>query len=149
MSAMEIRRVTSELLARGELSAAGKTLNLLEQERSKARFYADMASDICFEYDLDHHRLTFSEAGAQALGLKPTMTQAEAARLLAMGQDDLADIRKRLEEATYIDPDVQGTYTLNLAAGPRRFMMDMRTLWDGEDHPTYARVVGKLTALEE
>lgn len=149
MSAMEIRRITSELLARGELNASSKTLSLLEQERSKVQFYTALSTDILFEYDREARRLTLSESGAEALGLKTAISQPDTdAQVLALGETSMAEMRKRLEETTYMNPDVQGEYTLNLSGGPKRFLVHLRTLWDGEDRPSYARVVGKLTALD-
>ena len=150
MSAMEIRRVTSELLAHGELSAAGRTLNLLEQERSKNQFYADMAQDIFFEYSRDHRRLTLSEWGARALGLPETMDNPDAdPRFAALGEGVWAAMRQKLAQATYMDPDVQGEVALRTSAGPKQYRVNLRTLWEGEDRPTYVRVLGKLTALED
>ena len=148
MSAMEIRRVTSELLAHGELSASSRTLNLLEQERSKAQFYADMVEDIFFEYNRDSHRLTLSQSGAQVLGLPTAIHHPDAdPRLLALGEGLWTDMRQQLTKATYIDPDVQVAYTLNLNGVPRNVRLNLRTLWDGEERPSYARVLGKLTLM--
>lgn len=151
MSAMEIRRVTSELLAHGELSTSSKTLNLLEQERSKLQFYTAMTQDIFFEYDCEAHRLTFCPAGAKALGLKTAVTQPNAdPQVQSMGPEHLAQMRAVLAQATYMDPDVQTQCDMTLADGTTgQFRVDLRAIWEGEDRPAYSRVVGKLTALQD
>lgn len=150
MSAMEIRRVTNELLAHGELSTASKTLNLLEQERSKNQFYTALCGDILFEYDRTAQRLTLSKYGAQRLGLPAAVSQPDAdQQVRALGEEAARDIHRKLDDATPAAPDVQGVYTLNLPGGPRRFRVDLRTLWDNDDQPAYARVVGKLTELAD
>ncbi len=150
MSAMEIRRVTSELLSHGELSTAGRTLNLLEQERSKAQFYADTTQDIFFEYDRESHQLTTSAAGERLLGIKPPVTHPDTdPQILALGAGLWDELREQLKEATYLDPDVQAECTLTLSGQPRRCRVDLRALWGGEDLPDYVRVVGKLTLLED
>ncbi len=149
MSAMEIRRVTSELLAHGELTASSRTLNLLEQERGKTQFYTSMSREMFFEYDRESHRVTLSGWAAQELGLTETTIHLDTGiQEEILGAEALKDVNRLLAGATYLDPDVTGEYTLELSGGPRRFRVDLRTLWDGEDRPTFARVVGKLTALD-
>ncbi len=150
MSAMEIRRVTSELLSHGELTASGRALNLLEQERSKSQFYNAHTQDIFFEYDKELHQVVFSDGGAKELGLpSAAVPLSDQTQREILGEEPLADLLQRLSGATYLDPDIQGEYTLALPGGSRKFRLDLRTLWGSEEHGSFAGIVGKLTPLGE
>lgn len=149
LNALEIRRVTSELMEHGELKASSQTLNLLERERDKFQFYAEMTEDIFFEYDRETHRLVFSEKGAQKLGISQVITQpGTAPEILELGAG-MQRIQQRLETATAMAPDVQETCVLPTAQGRKTFAMTLRTLWDSGDSPSYSRVLGKLTECAE
>ena len=63
----EGQMLASQLLMGGQ--ASNRTLALLEQERTKYRFFASMSKEIQFEYNLGTDILTLSEWGAQQLGL--------------------------------------------------------------------------------
>lgn len=150
LGTLEIRQATSELMASGELRASSQMLNLLEQERSKNQFYTALSDAVLFEYDRGSRRLTLSKRGAERLGVPPVVSQPDTVPAIgSLGAEAARDIHQKLDDATPVSPDVQGVYTLTLPDGPRRFRVDARGLWDGDDQPTFARVVGKLTELAD
>ncbi len=146
MGSTEIRRVTSELMEHGELSASRRTLTLLEQANARFDFYADVTEDLIFEYDRDNQRLKLSKEAAGRLGLKPVVVQPDADPAVVSLGDSFRTIQGLLEKTDADDPNAEGTYTLCLPRGPERFSIHMRTLWDGES-TSWTRVVGKLTEI--
>ncbi len=148
MDSAEIRRVTNQLLERGELSASRRTLSLLDQANARFEFYADVTGDLIFQYDRDSRRLMLSRAAAQRLGLKRLVVQPDADPAGRSLGESYLDIRGLLEKTTADGPDAEGEYTLQLPQGPCRFRLQLRTLWDGES-PGWTRVVGKLTEITQ
>ena len=67
-SKQEMRNVADELLHRDELAASERTLRLLEYERTKYQFFADMSLEIQFEYTVEPSMVNISAWGAKKIG---------------------------------------------------------------------------------
>ena len=65
----KMKRVTDELMQHEELSTSARTLTLLENERVKNRFYAELSNEIQFEYMYDPPMLMVFDFGERKLGL--------------------------------------------------------------------------------
>lgn len=148
INSLEIQRVTSELMAHGELRATGQTLVRLEKEHSKLQFFTALTHDILFEYDRTSQRITFSDWGAKYLGLPDSVIDQPdtCPELLALGVEQARNIRQRMESVTPMNPDLEGEYILTTPEGPKRFLVQTRALWEGEEM-NYFCVLGKLSAL--
>jgi len=149
VSNMEIKRVASELMNHSELRITSRTVTLLEQERIKYDFYASMTKEILFEYDRGTGILEFSEWGAKYLNLPTLIQEPLKDKRLAHWSASTADMQRRLGETTPDQPVASASYSLNVAGGARWFKVVARTIWDSEDQPTYAKVVGKLMDIHE
>ena len=64
-----MQNVAEELLRHEDLSASERTLQLLEHERMKYSFFADMSEEIQFEYTVAPSMVKLSPYGAKKLGL--------------------------------------------------------------------------------
>lgn len=65
----DMRKVTDEMLQKDELSTSARTLTLLETERIKTRFFAELSHEIQFEYVCEPPMLMISDFGERKLGL--------------------------------------------------------------------------------
>ena len=146
----EGQMLASQLLMGGQ--ASNRTLALLEQERTKYRFFASMSKEIQFEYNLGTDILTLSEWGAQQLGLSELIAHpADSPELAAVfSRKDFDDLVERIRSATPASPVINVNYRLRIFGQDRWFKAVVRPLWVGEDHPALTGCIGKfLDAHEE
>lgn len=68
-SSDKMSRITNEIKQHDELSASVRTLNLLENERIKNKFYAELSKKIRFEYVYNPSVLTVYDFGEEKLGI--------------------------------------------------------------------------------
>ena len=150
LTRLEGQQLANQLLSGGQ--ASNRTLALLEQERTKYRFFASMSKEIQFEYNLGSDILTFSEWGAQQLGLNELIPHpATDPQLISIfTPEDLSDLVARIQAATPSAPVINVNYRLRIFGQNRWFKVVVRPLWVGEDHPTITGCIGKfLDAHEE
>lgn len=146
----EGQMLASQLLMGGQ--ASNRTLALLEQERTKYRFFASMSKEIQFEYNLGTDILTLSEWGAQQLGLSELIAHpADSPELAAVfSPKDFSDLVERIRSATPASPVINVNYRLRIFGQDRWFKAVVRPLWVGEDRPSLTGCIGKfLDAHEE
>ncbi len=147
-SVFELQNITSELLAHNELKASGRTLTLLEQERMKYRFYASISKEIMFEYVCASDLLEFSEWGAKYLGLPELVSNPmESPEIHALGMEAYRNIKASF--ANNPDEVVNTVLSLTVHGQPHWFRAIVRTLGDGEEEGSYAKVIGKLIDIHD
>ena len=150
LTRLEGQQLASQLLSGGQ--ASNRTLALLEQERTKYRFFASMSKEIQFEYNLGSDILTLSEWGAQQLGLSELIPHPAASPELAavFSPKDFEDLVQRIKTATPNSPVINVNYRLRIFGQYRWFKAVARPLWVEEERPTLTGCIGKfLDAHEE
>lgn len=147
----EMRNVTAEMLHHEELSASERTLRLLEHERTKYRFFASMSQEIQFEYKLTPPMVTISDWGAERLGLKEiTMDPLhDPAILNFFGEEGLDGLKRKLLESSPESPVVQYDCKLTVRGEKRWNRIICRALWESEEPPKLAGVIGKLVDVHD
>jgi len=149
-NSLELQRVASEIISRGELHISGRTLTLLDQERAKFDFYASMSKEILFEYNCGTDLLEFSSWGARYLGVPELVPHPDQSPVIqSWGSDAYTDMRTLLMNTSSSDPVVSRNYCLSLNGKPHWFKAVARTLWDNEDQPSFSRIIGKLIDIHE
>lgn len=151
VSNMEMQRVASELMSHSELRASGRTLALLEQERTKYRFYASMTQEILIEYDRDTQLIEFSEWGAKFLGVPEIVSMTEECKKLPVWcQEFFEDVEEHLQKTTPENPVTSKNYCLPIQGGePRWFRLVARTLWDDGESSSFSKAIGKLIDIHD
>ena len=146
----EMRSVAEEMLRHGELTASERTLQLLEHERMKYNFFADMSQEIQFEYTAVPPMVTLSAWGAEQLGLDETimdpMHNKKAINLFSGGS--LQGLLEALRKATLKQPIVTYEYQLKCGEGLRWFRIIARVIWNDESGP-YTGVIGKAIDIHD
>lgn len=127
---------------------SNRTLTLLEQERIKYHFFAQMSNEIQFEYDRRTDLLTISDWGAQLLGIKAVITHPQVDDTLAriFSREDYLDIQKRLHAAIQGATTVEQVYCLNIKGRRRWHKMVARPLWPG-CKGEMTGIIGKFTDI--
>ena len=148
-SARDLRVIADEVQRREELSASKRTLEMLEHERMKSHFFAEMSREAQFEYSVNPPMLTLSSYGAKTLGVSEViMNPLKDERVLAiLGEKGLPDLTEAIAQATPQQPMVTCETWLNVG-GERRWVRAVcRVLWSGNKEARFAGVIGKMNDL--
>lgn len=96
----EMNHVTNEILKDEELSTSARTLTLLESERIKTRFFAELSHEIQFEYTMNPSMLMTYDFGERKLGIEELiMNPMEDKSLLKIfGQEQLNQISELIKK---------------------------------------------------
>ena len=145
-----LQDVAEEMLRREE-AVAGKTDQMLEQERKKRQALSSIISEIQFEYTVDPGSLILSADGAQYLNLPqvtPTpLTNTKIVPLLR--QPGLDGLREAIHALRPGDTDVDYTCILTIQGRERWFRITCKVLWGGEDQLRYQGVIGKAVDIHD
>lgn len=145
----EIKEITRNILQCG--GASNRTLALLEQERIKYQFIAEMSKEILFEYTYQTDVLTLSEEGVVQLGLPEIIVNLKEDKLFqqVMKVEDYQDLRKKLRDASPGNPTVAENYCLCVNGQWRWFKIIVRPLWLGNNKDAVTGAIGKCTDIHE
>ena len=146
-----IRSIADEMLQHEELRASERTLQLLERERSKYRFFATMSQEIQFEYTTSPPMLILSEWGAAQLGLGEfIINPSENENMLAvLGKENYESLANALHATTPEQAVVQHECALNLDGEPHWYRIICRATWTDDDSPQYIGAIGKALDIHE
>lgn len=149
VSEENIQQLSSGIIANGE--ASGRTLMLLERERTKYQFFASMSNEIQFEYSYKTDILTMSEWGARQLGLPVLIEHPEQSEVLrkVFSADDYLELRDSLRHTAPDHPIVSANYRLCIAGMERWYKATARPVWEGGDTGRPTDIIGKFVDNHE
>ena len=147
----EMRNVAQEIRRHEELTASERTLQLLEHERMKYSFFADMSKEIQFEYTVSPPMITLTPWGAEHLGLEEIIMdplhQPEAQEII-----DPADLHGFADVLRSTSPDLPVvTYDCKLSyKGQWRWTQIVaRAIWSSDEPPRYTGAIGKAIDIHD
>ena len=147
----EMRNVAREIHRHEELTASERTLQLLEHERMKYSFFADMSKEIQFEYTVSPPMITLTPWGAEHLGLEEIIMdplhQPEAQEII-----DPADLHGFADVLRSTSPDLPVvTYDCKLSyKGQWRWTQIVaRAIWSSDEPPRYTGAIGKAIDIHD
>ncbi|MBU5628225.1 diguanylate cyclase [Oscillibacter sp. MSJ-2] len=132
-------------------NVSDRTLDLLEQERTKYQFYALMTKEIQFEYSYGSDVLILSEWGASHLGIKESIPhpRSSPALLRIFSKEDFSDLCERLKAAVPSSPIVSQVYRLTVRGEPRWYKAVARPIWGLDEDAPPTQIIGKFVDNEE
>lgn len=145
----QLQNVAEELLRHEELSASERTLQLLEHERMKYSFFADMSEEIQFEYTAAPSMVTLSSFGAKKLGMEEILMDPHHNQkvLEMLGSEDLCAISGALRSTSPENPIVKYDHEICIH-GEKRWMRTIaRAMWSADEPPRYMGAIGKTTDI--
>ena len=142
---------TMELSQYEELSAADRTLRVLEQERTLHRFFTELSSDILFEYASAPPVLTLSPSGVQQLGLEATTLDPYHDKRVQelVGLDLLTELSQLLRNTTPESPVVEFHCAILLNGRTVPVHITSRSMWSADEPPQYTGAIGKVELEKE
>ena len=146
-----LRNLTEELMQREDLSASDRTLYLLEHEREKYKFFADMSQEVQFEYNVSPPSVTISEWGAKHLGLDEIIMDPyhDEKVLATMGTESMQKLAGLLSRTTPENPIVEFDCIIRMGGIERWMKLIARATWSKEEPPVYTGAIGKAIDIHE
>ncbi|MDE7095425.1 MAG: diguanylate cyclase, partial [Anaeroplasmataceae bacterium] len=137
--------ITDEIMQDEELSTSARTLTLLENERIKTRFFAELSQEIQFEYVMESSLLMIYDFGKKKLGLDELiMNPLENEKLKnAFGEEQLAEFVKLVEKTTPKNYAFSMEIMMMFGKEPRWVRVSGRSLFKGEP-AVRTGIIGKI-----
>ena len=146
-----MRNVAREIHRHEELTASERTLQLLEHERMKYSFFADMSKEIQFEYTVSPPMVTLSHWGAEHLGLDEIIMDP-LHQPDAQGIIDPADLHGFADILRTTSPDlpvIKYDCKLNYKGNWRWTQIVARAIWSSDEPPRYTGAIGKAIDIHD
>ncbi len=147
----EARIISEQQLHAVTAKASDRTLQLLDHERMKYSFFADMSEEIQFEYTISPSIVTLSSWGAKKLGLSEIIIEphhnpeVEA----VVSPEDLHNLADMLRSTTPEKPIVKTDYLVNLHGDKRWMQIISRAIWSQDEPPRYTGAIGKAVDIHD
>ena len=147
----EMRNVAQEIRRHEELTASERTLQLLEHERMKYSFFADMSKEIQFEFTVSPPMVTLSHWGADHLGLDEIIMDPfhQDAPKNVMEPGDIQNLSDALRSTSPDLPVVTYDCKLNYKGSWRWTQIVARAIWSNDEPPRYTGTIGKAIDIHD
>ncbi len=149
LTAQDLLRSEEHALA--ERTASERTLRLLDHERMKFRFFADLTEEIQFEFSVEPNRLSLSPRGAKRLGLPELIDEPGADDGLAavLGQGAWQAASRRLRATTPENPGQSWECQLHYGGEDRWYRVVARAIWSADTPPVFEGALGKAMDIDD
>lgn len=146
---LDIQNISENLLKGTSIS--NRTLSLLEQERTKYKFFASMSGEVQFEYNFSSNLLSFSELGAMILQLPEIIfSPMENSHLLnVISLNSLNRLYASLTTVSYNNPIVEILTQIKVNNEWRWFKILARPLWVEKEKPQISGIIGKCVDVHD
>ncbi len=123
-----------------------RTIRLLEHERMKYRFYAQLSHEVLFEYFSSPEMIELSEWSAEYLGLPEKIINPRESDFgtRVFSKVDFNRLMTRMAETTPENPIVEEKYLLNIRGQNKWNKVIVQTLWSDDENPKFDGALGKL-----
>ena len=147
----EIVTTVEQMLDKGDFGISGRTLKLLEQERTKYKFYADMSHEIQFEYTVTPEILILSEWGAQYLNMPETIynPREDAFGTEVFNKEDFDKLLTRLRHTSPKNPNVEMDFVLTINGRNQWSKIQARSMWTDDEKAQYTGAIGKIVDIHK
>ena len=147
----EVLDAVEQMVEKGELDVSDRTLKLLERERVKYQFFAELSQEIQFEYTVSPEMLILSEWGANYLNMPETIMNPRKDNFGTdvFTQNDFEHLLNRLEKTSPQEPVVEEKYVLNINGQERWSKVIARSMWGSWEPPEYVGAIGKIVDIHE
>ncbi len=148
----EMQNIAREMHKYEELTASERTLQLLEHERMKYNFFADLSKEIQFEFTLQPPMVTLSAWGAETLGLEEIVMEPETdPRVMELiGKDSWRGLADALRATTPGQPTVTFDCLIHYKESAARWTRILaRAIWSPDEPPRYTGAIGKAIDVHD
>jgi putative two-component system response regulator len=147
----DIQEISNEILVKKD-GLSERTINLVEEERTKYQFLADLSNEIIIDYDVDDDTLTFSEKGVTELNLPLEINRFKQnfSVIHVLQERELRRLFEKVRHTTPIHPIVREQLELLMPDGSTVwYEIILRSMWSREIVPKIKGVIGKLLDIND
>lgn len=141
----KMKYATDEILQEDDLSTSARTLTLLDNERLKTRFFAEISHEIQFEYVINTSLLTIYDFGEKKLGLSEFIMNPlkDEGFIQMFGEEKLKEFVSLVEQTTPQNYAFSMELMIHIEGESRWVRILGRSLFQGEA-ATRTGIIGKL-----
>lgn len=146
-----IHNTVKQVMSGDSGDASNRSIRLLEHERMKFKFLADISNEITFEYVATPEMILLSEWGAERLGMPVKLIDPAKNKiwLRMMTQDDFADFVAKIRATTPENSVVTEKYLLTIAGEKKWCKLIAKAMWGAKEAPEFEGAIGKLVDINE
>lgn len=146
-----IRQTVEGVLKNNGSDISNKTIKLLESERMKSKFLADLSREIVFEYSVTPEFIKLSEFGTEILNLPEIVFNPTTSEfgMNVFEHNDFSQFLTMLNNTTPQKPYCSGKYFLNINGDRKRCKVIARTIWSDESATQFDSAIGKIVDVSE
>lgn len=147
----KIQDAVKSILKGDRSTASDRSIRLLEKERQKFRYLADISGEIVFEYTPVPEMLYLSERGAEMLGM-PMRVDDPLNNEKWLKVFPLTDFKRMLSAirgTTPLNPVVTCKLQLNIGGEQKWTKIIAKTMWDDSEAPEFAGAIGKIMDVDD
>lgn len=130
-----------------------RTLTLLEHERTKYKFFAELSQEVQFEYVENPEMIQISEWGANYLKVDELIYNPKEDRLgkEIFVSDDFEEMLNMFRNTTKENPNTTCTYMLTFDNKQRWCKIIARSMWEKSDNgeDKYVGAIGKIVDIND
>lgn len=147
----QFQRISSELLQMGDLSAAERTLYLLDYERMKYQFFAAIDEGALFEYNTENGILTTLGESASRFGVpEVTFDPLRDPHFIELfGATEFRKFENILRSVTPENPIFRYECGLNVRGQTRWTRLICQVIFSEDETPQYRGLIGKAIDIHE
>lgn len=147
----KIQGIVGELLENEKVSAADRSLQLLELEREKYNFFASMSEEIQFEFALRPTIINFSAWGAKRLELPENIINPlhNPDFLNVVSPELIKAIKQKVRTATPDNPSIQCEGYLTYKGQMKWSKVICKIIWSQDEKPRILSLIGKIQDINE
>lgn len=147
-----IQETVKQVMKTDGMEISGRTLKLIERERMRYRYLANLSSEITFEYTAEPELIRFTDWCAEALHISATILDpASDEQFTALfPKEEFRDFIKRLKETTPEHSVVTAKYKLNVTGESRWHKVSASAIWESDDEvPQFSGAVCKIVDIND
>ncbi len=149
-SRREVRSFADAVL-HSKSTVSDRTLKLLDYERMKFNFYAELTEEIQFEYIVGEDLLKLSPWGAKKLGVNQEIVDpAHNAKLCEqLGANWFRGLNGFFAQTSAEHPEFRHECILRIGGEERWYSVIMHSIWTDDEPPRIGSVIGKLVDIHD
>lgn len=148
---IEIIQSIEQQLERGDIAVSDRTLQLLERERMKYRFFANISQEIQFEYTKVPEMLTLSEWSADYLEFPEVIMnpREDIFGKEIFQEKDFSGLLQAFEEQTEEDGKFEKDYLLTIKGRKRWSRVIAKSIWSETEPREFVGAIGKIIDIQD
>lgn len=151
ISKTEIIEAIEKQFEKGDMDFSGRTLRLLEKERMKYRFFANISQEIQFEYTKVPKMLTLSEWSAEYLRIPEVIMnpQESVVGTEIFQKEDFEQLLQELEDEKWEKNVFEREYMLSIHGKKRWNRVIAKSIWNEEEPREFTGAIGKIVDIHD